>query len=124
MRGSRSLIPGLAALGAAALLGACSNAPMGWNDGPGWRLSGSPTSIPPERVYGAVAAGAPQGSVGARPAPATGRAGEPRVVIVGPDDTITGISNRYRTSVSAIMAANNLADPRITPGQRLVIPSR
>ncbi len=135
---SRSVLVSVVVVCSAVVLTACSNAPMGWNDGPGWRLTGSPTPIPPEKVYGSVAAVAPPPAarpvarpiaaapaVTAQPAPvAPATPGDPRVVVVGPDDTLTGISSRYRTSISAIMAANNLASPRIVPGQRLVIPSR
>jgi LysM repeat protein len=42
---------------------------------------------------------------------------------VQPGDTLMAIANRYRTSVNALMEANNLADPNILSiGQVLVIP--
>ena len=133
---SRSVLVSVVVVCSAVVLTACANAPMGWNDGPGWRLTGSPTPIPPEKVYGSVASAPPAPQPAARPvasaptaAPAAvpavpAKPGGPRVVVVGPDDTLTGISGRHRTSIAAIMAANNLASPRIVPGQRLVIPSR
>lgn len=37
-------------------------------------------------------------------------------------DTLSGLATRYRTSVSAIMAANNLRSDRLSLGQRLRIP--
>lgn len=129
----RSVLVSVLIVFSAAALAACSNAPLGWNDGPGWRLTGSPTPIPPEKVYSAAPTGAPvpqqppavRPVVAVAPEPAkAAKAGGPRVVTVGPDDTLTGISSRYRTSISAIMTANNMATPRIMPGQRLVIPSR
>ena len=39
-------------------------------------------------------------------------------------DTLSGIATRYHTSVSAIMAANNLRSDRLSLGQRLRIPGR
>ncbi len=39
-------------------------------------------------------------------------------------DTLSGIASRYHTSVSAIMAANNLRSDRLSLGQRLRIPGR
>jgi LysM repeat protein len=39
-------------------------------------------------------------------------------------DTLSGIASRYRTSVSAIKAANNLRSDRLALGQRLRIPGR
>ncbi|MEO8197670.1 MAG: LysM peptidoglycan-binding domain-containing protein [Thermoanaerobaculia bacterium] len=39
-------------------------------------------------------------------------------------DTLSGIATRYRTSVSALKAANNLRSDRLSLGQRLRIPGR
>jgi membrane-bound lytic murein transglycosylase D len=39
-------------------------------------------------------------------------------------DTLSGIAARYRSSVSAIMSANNLRSDRLSLGQRLRIPGR
>jgi LysM repeat protein len=127
MRGScLSLVPVAvsAALVAAAITG-CAGAGPQWNEGPGWRLSGSPTTIPPPPApaeakpesRAAVAVIAPQPATPRRP-------GQPLTVTVQPGDTLTGLAIRHRTSLAAIMAANNLSDPRIAPGQQLVIPGR
>ena len=59
------------------------------------------------------------------PKPAAARpAAAPRIHLVANGENLTVIARRYRVTIAAISAANNLADPsRIFPGQRLVIPS-
>ncbi len=43
--------------------------------------------------------------------------------IVQPGDTLTDLAQRFNTSVEALQIANNLANTRIFPGQRLSLPS-
>lgn len=43
--------------------------------------------------------------------------------IVQPGDTLTDLAQRFSTSVEALQIANNLANTRIFPGQRLLLPS-
>ena len=46
------------------------------------------------------------------------------VVSVETGDSLLKIANRYHVSVSALMAANNLASLTVEPGQKLTIPKR
>ena len=49
---------------------------------------------------------------------------EPEVYVVQPGDTLFAIAQRYGSSVEAIVAANNIANPSlISPGQKLIIPT-
>ena len=51
-------------------------------------------------------------------------AGAPRVHVVQPGETLTGIAARYGQSVRALVAANDLGSPdRLSIGARLSIPS-
>ncbi len=64
----------------------------------------------------------------ARPAlaqtPTPAPTGAPRVYVVQPGDTLYRIAEYFDTTVSAIVDANGLEDPRlIAPGQRLIIPA-
>jgi nucleoid-associated protein YgaU len=49
---------------------------------------------------------------------------ETLIHIVQRGDTLSSIAARYRTTVSEIMAANNLRTTTIVPGQRFIIPRR
>ena len=65
-----------------------------------------------------VASGEP-----ARPAVVDNNSGRAGYYTVKPGDTLSGIAARFNTTVKAIQAANNIADPRvIRSGQVLVIP--
>lgn len=47
----------------------------------------------------------------------------PRSYVVEPGDTLTGIAQRFETTVDEIVQANDIADPDlIRPGQELTIP--
>ncbi len=63
-------------------------------------------------------------SVLAAPAAAQEPTPEPPVYVVQPGDTLFRIAERFGTTVEAIVAANDLADPSlIHVGQRLIIPT-
>ena len=73
----------------------------------------------------AKAAGATRArTAAAQPAAADGAAGAARLgtVTVQAGDTLYGIANRHRVSVSALMQANKLSSATIVPGQQLVLP--
>jgi LysM repeat protein len=54
--------------------------------------------------------------------PAAGRTSG-RVHVVRPGDTLSGIAVQYRTTLTKLLAANRLANPRlIHPGQRISLP--
>lgn len=60
----------------------------------------------------------------ASPATAQDPTPEPEVYVVQPGDTLFTIAQRFGSSVEAIVAANNIANPSlINPGQKLVIPT-
>ena len=60
----------------------------------------------------------------ATPALAQDPTPEPEVYVVQPGDTLFSIAQRFGSSVEAIAAANNIADPSlISVGQKLIIPS-
>lgn len=62
----------------------------------------------------------------ARPSPTAGPTNTPTpevlIYVVRPGDTLWSIASRYRTTVSAIMRANDLRTTTVYVGQRLVIP--
>ncbi|HRD77645.1 MAG TPA: LysM peptidoglycan-binding domain-containing protein, partial [Hyphomicrobiaceae bacterium] len=108
---------------AGAGLTACAGSGPSWNEGPGWRLSGSPTTIPPPKPATPAAALALAPPPAPHAAPAR-KAGQSVAIVVQPGDSLTGLAIRHRTSISAIMAANRMSDPRIVPGQQLIIPGK
>ena len=60
----------------------------------------------------------------ASPALAQDPTPEPEVYVVQPGDTLFTIAQRFGSSVEAIVAANNIANPSlISPGQKLIIPT-
>jgi len=61
----------------------------------------------------------------AAPAPAAGAPASerPGTVVVAPGETLGVIAKRWRTTVAAIMAANDLANDRVRAGQSLKLPS-
>lgn len=77
----------------------------------------------PNRIY-------PGQMLRLKPAPRASRASQPKLATATPrthrvrsGEHLTGIARRYRTTISAIVAANRLTDPgRIFAGQRLLIP--
>jgi len=60
----------------------------------------------------------------ATPPPTATPPPEPVVYTVRGGDTLYSLARRYGTSVEAIMAANDLGDTLVRPGQRLIIPSQ
>jgi LysM domain len=46
------------------------------------------------------------------------------IVTVQPGETLTGIAAAHRVSISGIMFANNLRNPTVVSGQKLVLPPR
>lgn len=46
-----------------------------------------------------------------------------RTIDVQPGDTLFGLSKQHKVAISELMSANNLQNPTIRPGQKLVIPS-
>jgi LysM repeat protein len=110
-------------------------------DGPSWSLTdkkpqglgGAPNSVPTPTANGpyeyrggrdAVTGQARtiQGTpAGSGPAMATAAGGR-RTVEVRKGDTLHGLSLQHHVSVEALMAANNLATPKIVLGQHLIVP--
>ena len=75
----------------------------------------SPTAV----VTPSPAVPSPSAAPTRTPAPAA----SPRTYRVRSGDTIAGIAAKFHSTVKAIVAANNIADPRtIHPGQVLIIP--
>ena len=54
--------------------------------------------------------------------PASPSSGQSRTLEVRKGDTLHGLSLQHHVSVTALMAANHLADSKIMPGQKLVLP--
>jgi len=74
---------------------------------PNMVLVGTVLQIPPTSTAGSV------------PAAASGS-----TIVVSPGDTLWTISNRYGTTVSALAAANGIADPsHVTIGRHLTVPT-
>jgi hypothetical protein len=46
------------------------------------------------------------------------------IVTVQPGETLTAIAATHRVSISGLMFTNNLRNPSVTPGQKLVLPPR
>ena len=104
--------------------------------GPATSPSPAATGDVASAVAGASAAASstPAPTVAATPSPAaatptptptrtTSPTASPRTYTVRSGDTIAGIAAKFHTTVKAIVAANNIVDPRtIHPGQVLVIP--
>jgi murein DD-endopeptidase MepM/ murein hydrolase activator NlpD len=67
-----------------------------------------PSAFDPRRIERRVPAGPPQ------------RGAEIEVL---PGDTLYGLSRRHRVSLSELMTVNELADPRLKPGQRIYLPA-
>jgi murein DD-endopeptidase MepM/ murein hydrolase activator NlpD len=61
---------------------------------------------------------------GPTPEPQAKPSGAPPVYVVQPGDTLSAIADRFATTVEALVAANDIADPSlIEVGQKLVIPT-
>ncbi len=58
----------------------------------------------------------------AHAAPIAGQGGG-RTIDVQPGDTLYGLSKQHKVAISELMSANNLQNPTIRPGQKLIIPS-
>jgi murein DD-endopeptidase MepM/ murein hydrolase activator NlpD len=76
--------------------------------GPSSLPAAGPAAFDPRRIERRVPAGPPQ------------RGAE---IEVHPGDTVYGLSRRHRVSLSELMAVNELADPRLKPGQRIYLPA-
>lgn len=87
---------------AAGALAGCSRDAL---DGPRWNLGGLRTT----------ADATPH-------APARGRLAENRVVVVKSGDSLAAIAQRSGVSIAQLMAANQLSDATIVPGQILILP--
>ena len=84
--------------------------------------SAAPTGVPsPTAIVTPPPTAAPSPSAAPTRTPAP--AASPLTYTVRSGDTVSGIAAKFHTTVKAIVAANNIADPRtIHPGQVLVIP--
>lgn len=76
---------------------------------------------------GAVACGEPEPepvpTPEAEPSPEPSPTPEPRIHVVQQGETLYGIARQVGTTVEALVAANNIADPDVIhPGQELIIP--
>lgn len=87
-----------------------------------------PQDVPPKRAaarpapaVGATAAIVPGGTASAGQAAGPARAGQ--TIDVAPGDTLYRLSSQHRVSISDLMAANNLQNPALKPGQKLIIPA-
>jgi murein DD-endopeptidase MepM/ murein hydrolase activator NlpD len=87
-----------------------------------------PQDVPPKRAtarpspaVGATAAVVPGGTASAGQAAGPARAGQ--TIDVAPGDTLYRLSSQHRVSISDLMAANNLQNPALKPGQKLIIPA-
>jgi LysM repeat protein len=139
--GGQALLAGLMVLAFLALIVARTTAPPG-SASPGPVSSASvvvvvplASGIPsasPGPTGTSLSSGAPSASItpSASPSATPGATAPPTPIPSGavtytvkPGDTLSGIAARFNTSVKAIQAANNIADPRvIRSGQVLVIP--
>lgn len=64
----------------------------------------------------------PASARSAPPGPAQSPFGEGEIIVVQPGDTVQSIAARYNVPVTALIAANNIRDGRLAPGQRLMLP--
>ena len=86
-----------------------------------------PQDVPPRRAAakpapaGAAAAVVPGGAILAGQPTPSAKGGQ--TIEVAPGDTLYRLSTQHRVSISDLMAANNLQDPALKPGQKLVIPA-
>lgn len=75
-------------------------------------------------VFLALPVAAQEPATGPTPEPSATPEAEAPVYVVVPGDTLYSIAQRFGSTVEAIVAANNIADPRvINVGQKLVIPT-
>lgn len=128
--GGQALLVGLMAVALLVLVVARANPLAGPAASPSPAASGDVASAPVGAS--AAASSTPAPTVAATPPPATPTpaptrtappTASPRTYTVRSGDTIAGIAAKYHSTVKAIVAANNIVDPRtIHPGQVLIIP--
>ena len=86
-----------------------------------------PQDFPPRRAAAKPAAAGPTAAVVPGGPTPVGQTAAPAIagqtIEVAPGDTLYRLSTQHRVSISDLMAANNLQNPALKPGQKLVIPA-
>jgi murein DD-endopeptidase MepM/ murein hydrolase activator NlpD len=84
-----------------------------------------PAPMPPPVARDTTALADPVATARPGPAPVAPIASRPmtvETVEVAQGDTLYGLSRRHHVSLADLMAANNLSNPNLKPGQKLVVP--
>jgi LysM domain len=86
------------------------------SDGPTWSLADKKPTVTIEQTGERNALGAKADSLQPLAPPTS-------IVVVAKGDTLHGLALQHRSSVKALMAANNLTSHTIRPGQKLTVPA-
>ncbi len=90
-------------------------------------FGGQSAGMPASREQSGASHAAPQSTTrwaapAPKPVPVTTIAGGDTIE-VQPGDTLSSLARRYKMSVSELMKLNNLENPRVWPGQKIVVPA-
>ncbi len=108
-------------LGLPGLIAGCgSNVGHGTFDGPTWSLADKKPPAAVEQSSDRAALGAKAASSQPITPPITPAT---TIIVVAKGDTLHGLALQHRTTVKALMAANNLASHTVRLGQKLQVPN-